>query len=116
MLLGRARVRLGQGGLAALHDEDASDLPPLTARDRALVTRVAWAVAVAARVVPWRSDCMVQALAARSWLAGQGLETRLVLGVPKQRGARFEAHAWLVCGDLTVTGGNVTGYTAFRPA
>ena len=63
---------------------------------------------VAARM-PWRADCLVQALAARRWLAKLGYETELSLGTRKTAG-RFEAHAWLKWHDFVVTGGNIEEY------
>lgn len=113
-LLARARLRTRRGGLGPeLKIDPDTPQKPLTEAQRQVVIRVAWAMAVAGRYVPWRSDCLVQALAARAWLAGRGIESRLVLGMPNRKGDRFEAHAWLVCDDITVTGGNVTDYTAF---
>ncbi len=64
---------------------------------------------VAARL-PWRADCLVQALAARRWLGGQGVATKLTLGVPREKPTDFEAHAWLSAGTRIVTGGDISGY------
>jgi hypothetical protein len=64
---------------------------------------------VAARM-PWRADCLVQALAARRWLLRQGIETQLFLGV-RGTSAPFEAHAWLKWGHKVVTGGIIDGYS-----
>ena len=117
-LLGQARLRTRQGSQAwaeAIGDLQAPSPPPGAAQRR-IIDRTAWAVAVAARFVPWRSDCLVQALAARAWLSAQGIESRLVIGVPGQKGARFEAHAWLLSHGITVTGGDVRHYRAFQAA
>ncbi|WP_421906108.1 lasso peptide biosynthesis B2 protein [Mameliella sp.] len=117
-LLGQARLRTRQGSQAwvgAIADRQPPSPQPSAAQRRA-IDRTAWAVAVAARFVPWRSDCLVQALAARAWLAAQGIDSRLVIGVPGQKGARFEAHAWLLSHGITVTGGDVTRYRAFHTA
>lgn len=65
----------------------------------------------AARLVPWRSDCLVQAMAAQRWLRREGRQTQLVIGVHKDPAGRFEAHAWLRCGMVTVTGGDVARFT-----
>lgn len=115
VLLGRARLRTRRGSLArtAGIGDPQAPWPPLSAAERRIIERCAWAVAVAARFVPWRSDCLVQALAARDWLTRQGIESRLAIGVPRQKGAQFEAHAWLLSHGITVTGGNVARYTAF---
>jgi hypothetical protein len=125
--LARARAALGRVDpkqLASLSREtsqgssvERSGLP--------LVARVAWAVPAAASVVPWRSDCLVQALAARRWLAAEGIATALHLGARRADGrdtrrdrearSSLEAHAWLTCGDRIVTGGDISGYVPFTP-
>ncbi len=68
-------------------------------------------MAAAARLVPWRADCLVQAMAAQRWLGGERRATELVIGVHKAAGGRLEAHAWLRCGAVTVTGGDVARFT-----
>lgn len=115
VLLGRARLRTREGGLAraAASDDPQAPWPPLSDAQRSIINRTAWAIAVAARYVPWRSDCLVQALAARDWLTSHGIESRLAIGVPHQKGAQFEAHAWLLSYGITVTGGDVARYNAF---
>jgi hypothetical protein len=60
------------------------------------VERVSWAITLAARYVPWRSDCLIQVMGADRWLRMRG----------------FKAHAWLRYRDLTVTGGR---YDEFVP-
>src|SRR4029453_4337463 len=52
------------------------------------VGRVGVAIVRASSRVPWRSDCLVQALAARSWLDRLGGGQFFLLGVPG------EARAW----------------------
>ncbi|MGP6089483.1 lasso peptide biosynthesis B2 protein [Antarctobacter jejuensis] len=115
VLLGRARLRTRRGGLAeaAQSGDQQAPWPPLTDAQRQAIDRTTWAIAVAARFVPWRSDCLVQALAARAMLAAHGVDSRLVIGVPRQMGDRFEAHAWLLSHGVTVTGGQVARYNAF---
>jgi hypothetical protein len=85
-------------------------LPPADI-DAIAAERVAWAVQAAARRVPWRSDCLVQAIAAQRWLARERRPTQLVIGVHKDAAGRFEAHAWLRCGTVTVTGGDIARFT-----
>ncbi|OWV39197.1 lasso peptide biosynthesis B2 protein [Mameliella alba] len=118
VLLARARLQTRQESLArsVVSRDPQAPWPPVTTAQSSDIDRVAWAVAVAARYVPWRSDCLVQALAARAWLAAHGIESRLVIGVPHQRGDSFEAHAWLLSHGVTVTGGNITRYAAFPTA
>ena len=76
----------------------------------ALVDRVSFAIPRVGQRVPWRADCLVQALAAQQWLGRRGIPTTLVIGVRKPGPADFEAHAWLMAADRIVTGGQVAGY------
>ena len=115
LALGPARLRLRRFDPRHLATPAAA-APPLSAADRALAVRVGRAVARAARLVPWRSDCLVQALAAKGWLARAGLPTRIELGTRRDAGGAMLAHAWLLAGDLVVTGGDVAAYVPFRPA
>ena len=81
--------------------------PPLDTR---LVERIAYAVPAVALRVPWRSDCMVQAMAAQSWLGRYGIASTMTIGVRKHAPEGFGAHAWLSAGDILVTGGDISGY------
>ena len=76
-----------------------------------MVERVSWAIPVASQLVPWRSDCLVQAIAARSWLAGAGIKCNLFIGVRNDSDSVFEAHAWLLHEGRTITGGDFSSYT-----
>lgn len=67
-----------------------------------LARDVSWAVAAAARHVPWKSVCLPQALAARTMLQRRGIRSTLYLGVSRAQG--FTAHAWLRVGRFYVTG------------
>ena len=60
--------------------------------------------------VPWRSDCLVQALAGQRWLARKGIASEIVVGTAKQADGSFESHAWLRHHDRIVLGGDITGY------
>lgn len=66
-----------------------------------------------ARRMPWRSDCLVQAMAARHWLASKGVSSRLHIGSRKGAEKGFEAHAWLTVGDLVVTGWDIENFEQF---
>jgi hypothetical protein len=92
--------------------EAATQGPPavLTPTQRKLVERVAYAIPRIGARVPWRSDCLVQALAAQRWLEGNGIATTLTIGV-RNDGA-FAAHAWLEVGGEIVTGGTISEFTA----
>jgi hypothetical protein len=76
--------------------------PKLTATD---IARLSWAIAAAARRVPWRADCLLQAMAAHSWLRRKGLQAQVFVGVRKDDHGDLTAHAWSRHGELTITGG-----------
>ncbi len=78
-----------------------------------LLSRVSIAVPRAARLVPWRSSCLVQAQAARSWLAREGVGSEIRFGLDEARTGPFEAHAWLVADGKVITGGEISHFTPF---
>lgn len=110
-----ARVRLNsrhaQASIAA-STGNATELDPC---QTALVERVAFVIPRVAARLPWRADCLVQALAARRWLDRGGVATTLTFGVPRNKPAEFEAHAWLSVGAEIVTGGDISGYVPLSP-
>jgi hypothetical protein len=67
--------------------------------------RVAWAVRSASRYTPWKSNCFPQAIAAKYLLRWRGIQSTLYLGAAFKARTELEAHAWLRCGPLYVTGG-----------
>lgn len=69
--------------------------------------RLAWAIRVLSRRTPWARTCFPQALAGLALLRRHRVPSTLYLGValrPDRSG--LEAHAWLRCGTLYVTGGH----------
>jgi hypothetical protein len=110
--LARARWRLRRHSARDLLDlgrRQAAPSRPLPPNGAAILDRVAFAVPRVAARVPWRADCWVQALAAQSWLAQEGVPAEIWIGVRQDRGG-FEAHAWLRSGDRAVTGGDGEGF------
>ncbi len=110
--LGRARwdlrsrpVRQLLSGFAAPGAAEDGQAPSAAQRDTA--EAVGRAVRAAAVRTPWDSSCLVQVLAAQRMLRSRGIggtvhigaDTEDELGYPG-----FAAHAWLMCGDLFVTG------------
>jgi hypothetical protein len=104
-----ARLRLGRRPtpaiLAAMRDRGRPGR-----QDATQAARVAWAVPRMATRLPWRADCLVQAMAAEAWLTGWGLSSDLFIGVRRDGPRGFAAHAWLRHTDLTVTGGDFSAY------
>ena len=105
--------RTPSGELPLLRTADADT--PLTAPQRALLERVAYAVPIMGLRVPWRSDCVVQALAARRWLARGGTGSAICIGV-RNNEEGFQAHAWLKVGERIVTGGDISTYAELPPS
>ncbi len=108
--LGFARLRLRSRQAASAMSAPAAEPDPLTPEQVAKVDRVAFVIPRVAARLPWRSDCLVQALAAERWLTRNGVATTLTFGVPRDKPADFEAHAWLTAGGRVVTGGDIRGY------
>lgn len=72
--------------------------------------RVAFAIPRVAARVPWRSDCFIQAMAAQRWLQHKGIASTLTIGTRKDPLGGFQAHAWLTCNDVVITGGDISDY------
>jgi predicted DCC family thiol-disulfide oxidoreductase YuxK len=68
-----------------------------------LLRRVRSMTSTLSAATPWRSTCLVQALAAYRVLERRGCRASLFLGV-KQGAADLEAHAWLALGPRVITG------------
>lgn len=85
--------------------------PPKREDIDALVDRVSFAIPRMSSRVPWRADCLVQALAAQRWLGSRGVVSSIVVGVSKPMPEDFKAHAWLMAGDRIVTGDQADTYT-----
>jgi len=67
--------------------------------------RIARAVGAAAAHVPWRSDCFPQSIAAYQLLKRRGYASTIHLGVERAGEGELRGHAWVTCGQVTVTGG-----------
>ena len=110
-----ARVALGRRSAEDLLKEAQGDgAPQLCVKVGSRVQRISWAVPVAAARVPWRSDCFIQAMAARRWLTRNGVPTELKIGVRKDPIAGFEAHAWLIAEGQVVTGGDISRFVVLE--
>ncbi|MBK6454749.1 MAG: lasso peptide biosynthesis B2 protein [Gemmatimonadetes bacterium] len=70
---------------------------------RTEVRRIGWAVATAARHLPWKPVCLPQAVAAQWMLRRIGIPSTLYLGIDPN--GNYDAHAWVRAGAEIVTGG-----------
>lgn len=76
----------------------------LSLPDREWIQDNGKAIMRAAVLVPWRSDCLVQAMAANRVLRRRGLQPMFYLGVRKETPTELLAHCWLDCCGLPVVG------------
>ena len=77
---------------------------PLSPDEETSVFAVRWAIGAVAPWLPFRAQCLQQAIAARAMLARRGIGSVLHLGVGDPTGTKLVAHAWLDAGRLQVTG------------
>lgn len=102
--------QIAKRNLAATTNGRPAD--PAAVGDGELVARVVDLLPRLAARVPWRSDCLVSALAAQRWLAGKGVATVIEIGARRDAGGKLDAHAWLNYGDKVIIGGSVAGYVS----
>lgn len=98
------RNRQAAAQAAAAHGGKAGD----PSRQAAMV---AWFIPRIARRVPWRSDCLVQAIAAQHWLASLAIASEIVIGVRRPADSELAAHAWLQSCGMVITGGDISEFT-----
>lgn len=87
-------ARLGEQQMETSGEDDPATLDA--------VHRVGWAILAASRRAPWRCKCLEQGIASKLMLHARGISGTLYLGVA--RGDGIDAHAWLRCGSIFVTG------------
>ncbi len=106
--LGVARLRIASHRARVFRSEEGKSSPVMDVDQR--IERVRVAIIRASGRLPWRTDCLVQALAARDWLHRLGVDTSLCIGIPEDSSGQFEAHAWLMHGKSVITGGDIRSY------
>jgi hypothetical protein len=72
--------------------------------------RIAFAVPRVAMRLPWRADCLVQALAGQTMLLRRGIASTIAVGTARSPDSAFEAHAWLVRGTQVILGGDIARF------
>ena len=87
--------RLGET-MASSPEEDPADVE--------LPRRVGWAVSVASGSLPWKSRCLAEAIAGKAMLRRRGVASTLYLGMARDGRQELDAHAWLRCGSVILTG------------
>jgi Transglutaminase-like superfamily len=82
---------------------DTANIPQLCDETSFFIRRMA-------KSVPWRSDCLVQALAGQDLLAQAGIATEIVVGTARKADGTFLSHAWLRQQERIILGGDVCEY------
>lgn len=82
---------------------------------RALLSPSECAVAVRRAARVWPAQCLPQAVAGYCLLRRGGRTPAITLGVARE-GERFDAHAWLDCDGVTVTGASERLYSPLAGA
>lgn len=74
-------------------------------RQRRVAGSIAWAIQRAEHALPFEVNCLPQALVGRAMLRSRGIASVMFFGVERERPMeRADTHAWLVAGDVPVTG------------
>ena len=81
---------------------------------RVPIDRVAWAVTGASRYVP-AATCLTQALATKVLLCRNGHPASLHIGVARNEGGGFQAHAWVESDGTVVIGGSGSQLERYTP-
>ncbi|AIQ45094.1 stage V sporulation protein S [Paenibacillus sp. FSL R7-0273] len=76
----------------------------VSARDAHTIKRITRAIRGGSRLTPWKSTCMVRAVAALGMLEKRGIESTLYMGVARDKQGQMIAHAWLRSGPYYVSG------------
>lgn len=110
----RARIEFASFETKAIPQRNSDAKAKATAGKRATeetLARIAYVIPRLSDRLPWRSDCLIQAIAAQNWLRSDGFASEIQIGVENPAGGSFAAHAWLMCADTIVTGGDVSQYS-----
>ncbi|ULO06864.1 lasso peptide biosynthesis B2 protein [Paenibacillus sp. 19GGS1-52] len=68
------------------------------------IKHITSAIRIISRYTPWKSTCMVRAVAGLDMLEKRGIESTLYLGVARDVKGQMIAHAWLRSGAYYVSG------------
>lgn len=111
--LTRARIAFGRLEAKAIplrNRRSLSSSTPEPGITQSAVARITYVLPRLSDRLPWRSDCLVQAIAAQNWLTTKGAASEIQIGVENPKGGKFGAHAWLLHDGMVVTGGDISQY------
>jgi hypothetical protein len=115
----RARLRVARWNSPAILAEllGESEAKTLSVLDVQLswVENVAWSLQAAAPRLPFRTNCLVRVLAGHEILRRAGVRGEVTFQAGKDANGAFEAHVWLKCSDILVSGGPVPYLRSFEP-
>ena len=107
----RARVVFARFEAKAIPQRNRASRDAATCpADPAALARISYVIPRISDRLPWRSDCLVQAIAGQNWLTAMGASSEIQIGVENPEDGEFGAHAWLVSGARIVTGGEIERY------
>jgi len=98
--------------------EETTDQPDR--QDEEIIRQVSHAVHLMSKYTFWESECLVKAVAAMCMLHRRQIDSTIYLGIARAKQGKLAAHAWLRCGSMIITGGEVmnqytvVGYFAKR--
>lgn len=108
LLLARIRLLLPFARTAPQLGLQSQETAAVTqAGDAPRIQRITRAIRVAGKLTPWKSTCMVRAVAGLRMLEKRGIDSTLYMGVAKDKQGRMIAHAWLRSGPYYVSGDDV---------
>ena len=89
-----------------LSEDERENKMLLNDTETATIIAVIRIIRKAAIYSPWKSECLVQSLAAQRLLKRRNLPGTIFLGVMKDtdKNEKMRAHAWTKCGDIFITG------------
>jgi hypothetical protein len=85
--------------------EETPDQP--AREDEEVIRQISHAVHLMSRYTFWESECLVKAVAAMCMLHRRQIDSTIYLGIARARRGDLAAHAWLRCGSMIITGGEV---------
>lgn len=109
----RARVifaRLRASDIVDRNHKAKATTPALYRLDEQRLARIAYVIPRLSDRLPWRSDCLIQAIAGQNWLLSYKAVSEIQIGVEHPKDGDFGAHAWLVHHEMVVTGGDIERY------
>ena len=75
---------------------------PQSGKERDYVSRLSKLMAMAVAKLPWRTDCLIQCLAAKWLLRRKNIPSHFFLAIDKVSKVEISAHAWLKIGNVSI--------------